>query len=72
MTFYGSCSYKERKLVRQILAGDVNAVEKHLNGITNKLDYKNLNPLVQKVLEENYLNQATEKYLLGILRSNGR
>ena len=72
LTFYGSCSYKERKLVRQILAGDVNAVEKHLNGITNKLDYKNLNPLVQKVLEENYLNQATEKYLLGILRSNGR
>jgi hypothetical protein len=59
-------------LARQILAGDVNAVEKHLNGITNKLDYKNLNQLVRKVLEETYLNQKTEKYLLAILKSNVR
>ena len=63
LTFYGKCSYKERKLARQMIAGDIAAVEKHLNGITNKLDYKNLEKLVQKVLDECFVNQAIENYL---------
>lgn len=62
LTFYGKCSYKERKLARQMIAGDIAAVEKHLNGITNKLDYKNLEKLVQKVLDECFVNQAIENY----------
>ena len=62
LTFYGKCSYKERKLARQMIAGDIVAVEKHLKGITNKLDYKNLEKLVQKVLDECFVNQAIENY----------
>jgi hypothetical protein len=62
LTFYGKCSYKERKLARQMIAGDVNAVERHLNSITNKLDYKNLEQLVQKVLDECFVNQSIENY----------
>ena len=62
LTFYGKCSYKERKLARQMIAGDVGAVERHLNSITNKLDYKNLEQLVQKVLDECFVNQAIENY----------
>ena len=62
LTFYGKCSYKERKLARQMIAGDIAAVEKHLNSITNKLDYKNLEKLVQKVLDECFVNQAIENY----------
>ncbi len=64
LTFYGKCSYKERKLARQILAGDVVAVEKHMDSIKNKLEYKNVDNLVQKIADEMYLTPAMIAFLV--------
>lgn len=63
LTFYGMCSYQERKLARQIIAGDVVAVEKHLNAIKNKQEYKHLDQLVQKVVDEMCLRPAMVDFL---------
>lgn len=63
LTFYGKCSYKERKLARQIIAGDVVAVEKHMDSIKNKLEYKNVNNLVQKIVGEMYLTPEMIAFL---------
>ena len=64
LTFYGKCSYKERKLARQIIAGDVAAVEKHMDSIKNKLEYKNVDNLVQKIADEMYLTPAMIAFLV--------
>ena len=64
LTFYGKCSYKERKLARQIIAGDVAAVEKHIRGINNKLEYKNMDNLMKKIVDEMYLTPEMIAFLV--------
>ena len=47
-----------------IIAGDIAAVEKHIRGINNKLEYKNIDNLVKKIVDEMYLTPEMIAFLV--------